>query len=125
MRRSRPGRSPLHAEEGSLMMLMQRWLPLQRASAIVVASCACLLMSALVPRPAGAASLDGVPGFGHAFLIVGENTSIKQVTPKRAPYLTGTLIPQGAWLTHYAALTDGSLGDYAAMVSGQFVRCES
>jgi phosphatidylinositol-3-phosphatase len=70
------------------------------------------------------ARLDGVPAFGHVFLIVGENTAFKQVTPRNAPYLTGTVIPHGAWLTNYRGLTDGSLGDYAAMVSGQFVRCE-
>ena len=95
------------------------------ASVVALALCAALAIGALAPRSAGAASLDGVPAFGHVFLIVGENTSINQVTPKHAPYITRTLIPQGAWLTHYSALTDGSLGDYAAMVSGQFVRCES
>ncbi len=85
---------------------------------------ACLALGLVAPGAATAASLDGIPSFGHVFLIVGENTSIKQVTPKHAPYITGTLIPHGAWLTHYSGLTDGSLGDYAAMVSGQFVRCE-
>src|SRR6478736_5956283 len=73
---------------------------------------------------AAAAGVDGVPGFGHVFLIVGENTSFRQVSPRNAPYLTGTVIPNGAWLTNYHGLTDGSLGDYAAMVSGQFIRCE-
>ncbi len=73
------------------------------------------------PAPAG---LEGVPAFGHVFLIVGENTAFSQVTPRNAPFLTGTVIPHNAWLTHYYGLTDGSLGDYAAMVSGQFVRCE-
>ncbi len=70
------------------------------------------------------AGLEGVPAFGHVFLIVGENTAFKQVTPRNAPFLTGTVIPHSAWLTHYYGLTDGSLADYAAMVSGQFVRCE-
>jgi len=84
---------------------------------------ATILVAAMAPA-AQASRLDGVPGFGHVFLIVGENTSFRQVTARNAPYLTGTVIPQGAWLTNYYALTDGSLGDYAAMVSGQFVRCE-
>ncbi len=79
----------------------------------------------MAPAAAQATGLDGVPGFGHVFLIVGENTSFQQVSARNAPYLTGTVIPQGAWLTNYHGLTDGSLGDYAAMVSGQFVRCES
>ena len=65
-----------------------------------------------------------MPAFGHVFLIVGENTSISEITPRHAPFITGTLRPQSAWLTRYFALTDGSLGDYAAIVSGQFVRCE-
>jgi hypothetical protein len=82
------------------------------------------MLGALAPRLAAAASLDGVPAFGHTFLIVGENTSVGEVTPRHAPYITGTLRPNAAWLSRYFALTDGSLGDYAAMVSGQFVRCE-
>ncbi len=92
--------------------------------AAAAALLACLALGLVAPGAATAASPDGIPSFGHVFLIVGENTSIKQVTPKHAPYITGTLIPHGAWLTHYSGLTDGSLGDYAAMVSGQFVRCE-
>ena len=48
---------------------------------------------------ARAAGVDGVPGFGHVFLIVGENTSFRQVSPRNAPYLTGTVIPHGAWLS--------------------------
>ena len=85
-----------------------------------------LLLAGLLGTSASPAhaTLDGVPAFGHVFLIVGENTAFKQVTAGNAPYLTGTVIPQGAWLTNYHGLTDGSLGDYAAMVSGQFVRCE-
>jgi hypothetical protein len=95
-----------------------------RIPGVVLALCMCLAVSALVPRAATAAGLDGVPAFGHVFLIVGENASSSEITPRHAPYITGTLRPQGAWLTKYFALTDGSLGDYAAMVSGQFVRCE-
>src|SRR2546423_12907292 len=73
---------------------------------------------------APAAGVDGVPAFGHVFLIVGENTTLGLVSPRNAPYLTSSVIPRGAWLRNYHGLTDGSLGDYAAMVSGQFVRCE-
>src|SRR5438874_5000663 len=68
---------------------------------------------------------ERVPSFGHVFLIVGENTSANQVTAARAPYLTSSIKPRAAWLTHYFALTDGSLGNYVAMVSGQFIRCEA
>src|SRR6476619_4406052 len=69
-------------------------------------------------------SREGVPGFGHVFLIIGENTSSSQVTAARAPYLTHSLKPRAAWLTRYFALTDGSLGNYVAMLSGKFIRCE-
>ena len=80
---------------------------------------------ALVPAAARPASFDSVPAFGHVFLIVGENASFSEITPRHAPYVTGTLRPGGAWLTRYSALADGSLANYAAMVSGQFVRCEN
>jgi len=101
-------------------------LPLARGriSCMLLALCACLAASLNTAGPAAAAPLDGVPAFGHVFLIVGENASSSEVTPQHAPYITLTLRPQGVWLTRYFALTDGSLGDYAAMVSGQFVRCE-
>ena len=65
----------------------------------LMVACACLAVSALAPRPAQAASLDGVPAFGHVFLIVGENTSVSEVTARHAPYITGTLRPRAAWLT--------------------------
>jgi len=74
---------------------------------------------------AAASGHEGVPDFGHVFLIVGENTSANQVTAARAPYLTSSIKPRAAWLTRYFALTDGSLGNYVAMVSGQFIRCEA
>src|SRR3954470_194657 len=95
-----------------------------RMPVVVVALCAGLILGAIAARPAPAASLDGVPAFGHTFLVVGENTSASEVTRRHAPYITRGLRPQAAWLSRYFALTDGSLGDYAAMVSGQCVRCE-
>src|SRR6478736_5740314 len=85
-------------------------------SVLLVASLLAVGMASATPAPA--AGVDGVPAFGHVFLIVGENTSFRQVSPRNAPYLTGTVIPNGAWLTNYHALTDGSLGDYAALTTG-------
>src|SRR5262245_16908417 len=68
----------------------------------------------------------GVPRFGHVFLIVGENTSYEQITPKHAPFLTGTVKPQGAWLTNdHSFVKSSSLGQYVAMVSGQYTKCEA
>jgi len=74
------------------------------------------------PAPASAA----VPRFGHTFVIVGENTSYSQVTAARAPYITRTLRPAGAWLSNYHTFTrSSSLGQYIAMVSGQYNHCEA
>jgi hypothetical protein len=57
----------------------------KRSGAVVLAVCACLTIGALAPRPAPAASLDGVPAAGHVFLIVGENTSAGEITARHAP----------------------------------------
>ncbi len=71
-----------------------------------------------------AAGLEGVPAFGHVFLIIGENTGLSQIGPHRTPYLFGTLKPQAAWLTRYHGLHDGSTSDYIGMTSGQYTRCD-
>ncbi|HYT29824.1 MAG TPA: alkaline phosphatase family protein [Actinomycetota bacterium] len=67
---------------------------------------------------------EGVPAFGHVFVIIGENTEYSQVTPGKAPYLLGTLKPASAWLTNYFAVTHYSEANYVAMTSGQFTPCE-
>jgi hypothetical protein len=73
-----------------------------------------------------ASASAAVPRFGHVFLIVGENTSASQLTHSHAPYLTHTLRPKGAWLTNYRTFTkSSSLGEYIAMVSGQYIHCEA
>lgn len=60
------------------------------------------------------------------FLIIGENTSASQITAAHAPYLVDTLKPRAAWLTSYHSFTNSSsLGNYIAMTSGQFTRCEA
>src|SRR5438045_9722472 len=84
---------------------------------VALSVAASLTLGAIAAEAAPSASLEGVPTFGHVFLLVGENTSLSEVTPRRAPYITGTLRPAGAWLTRYRALADGSLANYVAMVS--------
>ena len=70
------------------------------------------------PAPAG-------PG-GRIFLIIGENTSASQITAKAAPYLVKTLKPKAAWISSYRSFPkSSSLGDYIAMTSGQFTKCEA
>ncbi len=75
-------------------------------------------------RQAGPAGLEGVPRFGHVFLLIGENTSLSQVNAENTPYIVRTLKPHAAWLTNYQALHDGSLSDYVGMTSGQFRPCD-
>jgi phosphoesterase family protein len=67
---------------------------------------------------------EGVPAFGHVFLIIGENTTYSHLTATNAPYLMGTIRPQAAWLTSYYAATHWSQANYVALVTGQFTRCE-
>jgi phosphatidylinositol-3-phosphatase len=62
----------------------------------------------------------------RTFLVIGENTSASQITARHAPYLVGTLKPRAAWVTTYHSFTrSSSLGNYIAMTSGQFTRCEA
>ena len=65
-----------------------------------------------------------VPHFNHVFLIVGENTSARDVKLDHMPYLVGTLMPQGGSLTNYEALHGGSLADYIGMTAGHYSRCD-
>src|SRR5438128_10186055 len=74
--------------------------------------------------PSAAAAREGVPRFGHVFLIIGENTTYSHLTATNAPYLMGTIRPHSAWLTDYRAATHWSQANYVALVTGQFTRCE-
>jgi phosphatidylinositol-3-phosphatase len=67
---------------------------------------------------------EGVPAFGHVFLIIGENTTYSHLTAVNAPYLMGTIRPHAAWLANYYAATHWSQANYVALVTGQFTRCE-
>ena len=93
---------------------------------LVGAACCALLAAAPATAAAAAARPDGVPAFGHVFVIVGENTSASQITRAHAPFITGTLEPRAARLTRYSVLPrSSSLGQYIGMMSGQFIRCEA
>jgi phosphatidylinositol-3-phosphatase len=69
-------------------------------------------------------ALEGVPRFGHVFVIVGENTTYSHLNLTNAPYLMGNLRPRSAWLTGYRAATHWSQANYIALTSGRFTRCE-
>jgi hypothetical protein len=69
-------------------------------------------------------SVEGVPTFGHVFVIIGENTELGQVNKTNAPYIMRQVKPAAAWLTNYFAVTHFSEANYAAMTSGQFTHCQ-
>src|SRR5690242_11659875 len=77
--------------------------------------------------PVAAASgvrLEGVPRFGHVFLIIGENTTYSHVDATRAPYLVGRLRPTSAWLSNYYGATHWSQANYVALTAGSFTPCD-
>ena len=53
------------------------------------------LPAAAVASPAGGspATTEGVPAFGHVFLIIGENTGLNQVNKTDMPFFVGTVKP--------------------------------
>ena len=67
---------------------------------------------------------EGVPRFGHVFLIIGENTTYDHLNSTNAPFLMNTIRPKAAWLTQYYAATHWSQANYVALISGQFTECE-
>src|SRR2546428_60654 len=86
---------------------------------------ALILLTLVTGTPAGASiKIEGVPSFGHVFVIMGENTELGQINNQNAPYLLNTVKPQSAWLTDYFALTHFSEANYVGMMSGQFTSCQ-
>ena len=85
-----------------------------------------LLAAALaVSLPAAAADRrEGVPRFGHVFVLIGENTDYQHLTEVNAPYLMTDLRSRSAWFSSYYAATHWSQANYVALVSGQFTDCE-
>src|SRR5262249_41577526 len=67
---------------------------------------------------------EGIPRFGHVFLIIGENTTYGHLDATNAPYLMNTIKPQSAWLTQYYGATHWSQANYVVLISGQFTNCE-
>ena len=67
---------------------------------------------------------EGVPAFGHVFLIIGENTTYSHLSASNAPYLLRMIRPHAAWLSNYYAATHWSQANYVALVTGQFTRCQ-
>ena len=97
---------------------------MSRFRALLLVLSASLLLAGLAVAPAGASGFDGVPQFGHVFLIIGENTTLSQITANDAPYQVGHLQPDAAWFTNYFASSHYSTSNYVAMTSGQYNHCE-
>lgn len=95
-----------------------------RFRALLVSVLGVLLIGLWCAPARAATGLEGVPAFGHVFVIIGENTELGQINESNAPFLLGTVKPGAAWLTNYFAVTHFSEANYAAMTSGQFTRCE-
>jgi hypothetical protein len=79
---------------------------------------------AALAQASAAGGRDGVPRFGHVFVIIGENTDYQHLTPTNAPYLLGSVRPSSAWLENYYAATHWSQANYVALTSGRFTPCE-
>jgi hypothetical protein len=89
------------------------------AAVVVSLGVACLAQSSVAGSGA-----DGVPRFGHVFVIIGENTDYQHLTATNAPYLMTAVRPSSAWFTNYYAATHWSQANYVALTSGQFTACE-
>ena len=95
-----------------------------RLRLILTAVCAAVGLAALVQTSAAGGGAEGVPRFGHVFVLIGENTDYQHLTATNAPYLMNTIRPSSAWFDNYYAATHWSQANYVALTSGQFTRCE-
>lgn len=82
-------------------------------SAIALVACALFLPSA--------ASAYTPPPIRHVFIVIEENESASTTfgPGSPAPYLSQTLVSEGAYIPHYYGVGHHSLDNYIAMVSGQ------
>lgn len=85
---------------------------------------AALGLGTLAQASAADGGAEGVPQFGHVFVIIGENTDYQHLTTTNAPYLTTAIRPASAWFENYYAATHWSQANYVALTSGQFTPCE-
>ncbi len=86
---------------------------LARRLLLVIALC-----GLVVPAVADA---DSMPPIKHVFVLIDENESASTTfgPSSPAPYLSKTLVAQGAYLPNYYGIGHSSLDNYIAMVSGQ------
>jgi hypothetical protein len=84
---------------------------------------AAIATASAIVAPAPSQAAGGVPALSHVFVIVGENTSLSQLTMKNATYQLSQIKPNSAWLTDYWGISHYSTSNYIAMTSGQFLHC--
>jgi phosphoesterase family protein len=95
-----------------------------RVRLLLTAAVAAVGLATLAQASSAGGGTDGVPSFGHVFVIIGENTDYQHLTATNAPYLMTTIRPSSAWFTNYYAATHWSQANYVALTSGQFTPCE-
>jgi hypothetical protein len=95
-----------------------------RLRLLLAAVVAAVGLVALAQTSAAGGGAEGVPRFGHVFVIIGENTDYQHLTSTNAPYLMKAIRPSSAWFENYYAATHWSQANYVALTSGQFTRCE-
>lgn len=95
-----------------------------RMRLLLATAIAALLLATLAQASAAGGGAEGVPRFGHVFVIIGENTDYQHLTTTNAPYLTTSIRPSSAWFENYYAATHWSQANYVALTSGQFTPCE-
>lgn len=95
-----------------------------RVRFLLAAAFAAVGLAALAQVSVAGGGADGVPRFGHVFVIIGENTDYQHVTPANSPYLMSAIRPTSAWFDNYYAATHWSQANYVALTSGQFTTCE-
>lgn len=83
---------------------------------IVLAACGLITTRAAIAQTAASSDRyhEGVPAFGHVFLIIGENTTYDHLDATNAPFLMSTIKPNAAWLSQYYATTHWSQANYVA-----------
>src|ERR1051326_7381817 len=91
---------------------------------LIAAAALALGLTAFTQASAAGGGADGVPRFGHVFVIIGENTDYQHLTTTNAPYLMTKVRPSSAWFENYYAATHWSQPNYVALTSGRFTPCE-
>jgi phosphatidylinositol-3-phosphatase len=91
---------------------------MRRGSVVVWLGALAMAFGLLIPSMASAYT---PPPVKHVFVIIDENESASVTfgADSPAPYLSKTLVSQGAYLPNYHGVGHASLDNYIAMVSGQ------